>query len=151
MKAASLFISGTDTGVGKTHVTCLLASALAEQGLSVAVLKPCKTGVEPSDDGSLPEGSDAALLAAAARCDAPPSSILPYAFPLAAAPLVAAAAAVCCTKSRRVSMELSFALFYGSSNTSRCRRWALVGATDGRSQRRGPRSGMHTGGCDEAC
>lgn len=93
MKAASLFISGTDTGVGKTHVACLLASALAEQGLSVAVLKPCETGVELSDDGSLPEGSDAALLAAAARCDAPPSAILPYAFPLAAAPLVAAAAA----------------------------------------------------------
>jgi dethiobiotin synthetase len=93
MPAAGLFITGTDTGVGKTHVACVLAAALVDQGLSVAVLKPCETGIDPSDDGSLPEGSDAALLAAAARCEAPPSTILPYAFPLAAAPSVAAAAA----------------------------------------------------------
>lgn len=104
MPAAGLFITGTDTGVGKTHVACLLARGLVRAGLSVAVMKPCETGVQwdPAGDScdrggsgnsgsDLPPGSDAARLADAARCDAAPTAILPYAFPLPAAPMVAAA------------------------------------------------------------
>ncbi len=91
MPAAGLFITGTDTGVGKTHVGCLLARGLVDAGLSVGVMKPCETGVQRGPDGELPEGSDAELLARAACCDAAPTTILPYAFPLPAAPSVAAA------------------------------------------------------------
>lgn len=91
MPAAGLFITGTDTGVGKTHVGCLLARGLADAGLSVGVMKPCETGVERGPNGDLPEGSDAALLAGAAGCDAAPGTILPYAFALPAAPSVSAA------------------------------------------------------------
>ncbi len=40
----SLFITGTDTGVGKTAVTASLAAVLHEQGLDVGVMKPVSSG-----------------------------------------------------------------------------------------------------------
>jgi dethiobiotin synthetase len=40
----SLFITGTDTGVGKTYVTVGLISALKEMGLNVSPMKPVETG-----------------------------------------------------------------------------------------------------------
>lgn len=40
----SLFLAGTDTGVGKTFVGCLLAEVLSESGKSVGVLKPFSAG-----------------------------------------------------------------------------------------------------------
>ena len=39
-----IFITGTDTGVGKTVVTAALASLFSEQGLAVGVMKPIQTG-----------------------------------------------------------------------------------------------------------
>jgi dethiobiotin synthetase len=47
----SLFIAGTDTGVGKTWVAVKLIQALAAQGLSVAGFKPIAAGAEWSEDG----------------------------------------------------------------------------------------------------
>lgn len=47
-----VFVTGTDTGVGKTIVTAALASAAAQAGHRVHVVKPAQTGVtteEPSD------------------------------------------------------------------------------------------------------
>jgi dethiobiotin synthetase len=44
LKAQSLFITGTDTGVGKTLVTALLALRLQAQGVDVAVMKPFASG-----------------------------------------------------------------------------------------------------------
>lgn len=44
-KPNSLFITGTDTGVGKTRITALLAQAALSQGLRVAVYKPVETGI----------------------------------------------------------------------------------------------------------
>ena len=42
-----LFITGTDTGVGKTHVTCLIARQLIAAGVEVAAYKPvCSGGVK---------------------------------------------------------------------------------------------------------
>ena len=43
MKRA-IFVTGTDTGVGKTVVSCGLARAAGREGLSVAVMKPFATG-----------------------------------------------------------------------------------------------------------
>ncbi len=43
-KAQGLFITGTDTGVGKTRVTAILAVAFRRRGLSVGVMKPVETG-----------------------------------------------------------------------------------------------------------
>src|SRR5207248_10946009 len=39
-----LFITGTDTGVGKTYVACLMARALRNEGLRVGVYKPVASG-----------------------------------------------------------------------------------------------------------
>jgi len=41
-----VFVTGTDTGVGKTFVGCALARALGRAGMSVAVRKPVESGCE---------------------------------------------------------------------------------------------------------
>ena len=45
-----LMICGTDTGVGKTHVTARVAKVFAERGARVCVLKLVQTGNECDDD-----------------------------------------------------------------------------------------------------
>lgn len=45
-----LFITGTDTGVGKTWITASLASALRHSGRDVGVWKPVQSGCEYGDD-----------------------------------------------------------------------------------------------------
>jgi dethiobiotin synthetase len=82
-----LFVTGTDTGVGKTHVACGLVRALVRRGLDVGVMKPVETGVA----GKV--GPDTTALMAAAGSDDPPERVCPYAFALAASPLAAARAA----------------------------------------------------------
>lgn len=63
MKVAPLlFVTGTDTGVGKTVVTAALAAALADAGVGVRALKPIASGVEAGS-----AGEDATLLGLAAR------------------------------------------------------------------------------------
>ena len=42
----AVFITGTDTGVGKTAVTAALAALLMEKGLATGVIKPFQTGTE---------------------------------------------------------------------------------------------------------
>jgi len=80
---SALFITGTDTGVGKTFVGCALAHALRARGRRVAVMKPIETGV-----GDVPE--DAARLRAAADDGAPLDVICPLRFDAPLAPSVAA-------------------------------------------------------------
>lgn len=58
---AGLFVTGTDTGVGKTVVTASLAAALARVGARVRALKPVASGVDP---GTM--GEDEVLLGRAA-------------------------------------------------------------------------------------
>jgi dethiobiotin synthetase len=81
-----IFITATDTGVGKTVVTAALAAALANHGYAVGVMKPIETGVPSSADA----GSDAARLRAAARSSDALTDIRPYAFRRPLAPLDAA-------------------------------------------------------------
>lgn len=45
-----LFITGTDTGVGKTYVTTLLAKYFQKQGIKVAIFKPIATGPKSEND-----------------------------------------------------------------------------------------------------
>ncbi len=47
---SGIFITGTDTGVGKTYITLLLAVALRAQGLSVGILKPISCGPKNEND-----------------------------------------------------------------------------------------------------
>jgi len=48
----SLFITGTDTDVGKTIVTAGLLRRLRVAGVNAASMKPVQTGAETSEDGS---------------------------------------------------------------------------------------------------
>lgn len=50
-----LAVTGTDTDVGKTVVTAVIAAGQLSLGRTVAVVKPAQTGVGPSDDGDLAE------------------------------------------------------------------------------------------------
>jgi dethiobiotin synthetase len=83
-----VFVTGTDTNVGKTHVACALARRARARGHKVFAFKPIETGCAPTDAGYL--GVDQELLAAAAGdWQTGPLRGL-YRFPLPAAPLVAA-------------------------------------------------------------
>ncbi len=85
MKRRGIFVSGTDTGVGKTRVGCALITALRASGLRVGVMKPIETGVPPEGP------ADALALRSAAGVDDPLDCICPQQFSLPAAPNVAAA------------------------------------------------------------
>jgi dethiobiotin synthetase len=84
-RAAGLFVTATDTGVGKTVVTAALAHALRERGLAVGVCKPVQSGNLAGD----PDG-DAALLARLGGLGAAASEVCVYAFAAPLAPRVAA-------------------------------------------------------------
>ncbi len=79
-----LFITGTDTGVGKTFVACALARGLRESGIDVGVMKPTETGVTP--EGPL----DARELVKAAGVEDALELVCPLQFELPAAPEAAA-------------------------------------------------------------
>lgn len=55
----SLFVAGTGTDIGKTHVACALIRAVRARGLSVDAFKPVVSGFDPAD----PEASDPGRLA----------------------------------------------------------------------------------------
>jgi dethiobiotin synthetase len=88
------FVTGTDTGVGKTVVGRALVRALRARGVDVGVLKPIETGV--GDAGPL----DAIALRAAAGVSDSLEDVCPQRFALPAAPTVAAAA-----EGRRVDLD----------------------------------------------
>jgi dethiobiotin synthetase len=83
-----IFITGTDTGVGKSLVACALIHALKARGLKVAGMKPVASGSEQTADGLRNE--DALALQAAANVDAPYQIINPYCFAPPIAPHLAA-------------------------------------------------------------
>lgn len=85
----AIFVTGTDTGVGKTIVTAALARHFRTRGLHVGVMKPMETGVE--DPGTI--GPDAELLRWAAGAEDDDDLLSPYRFSLAASPHQAAAEA----------------------------------------------------------
>jgi len=84
-----LFVTGTDTGVGKTHVSCALLRALARRGEYVAVYKPVETGCE-RDARSALQGPDCARLLDAAASGQSLERVATALYATPAAPLVAA-------------------------------------------------------------
>ncbi len=81
-----IFITGTDTAVGKTLVTAALAWSLKELSLDVGVMKPVETGVVKG------QPSDAGRLTRTAQVSDSLDFVRPYAFRLPVAPLDAARA-----------------------------------------------------------
>ena len=86
--ACGIFITGTDTGVGKTLVSCSLAALLRELGYRVGVMKPVETGCSQRGGELFPD--DAVLLKQASGCDEPMEKICPYRFAEPLAPSIAA-------------------------------------------------------------
>ena len=89
--ARGYFVTGTDTGVGKTTVAVALIQALRQRGLRVAAMKPVAAGCEWVD-GKL-ANADVHALRAAANVDTDPALVNPYTFEPAIAPHIAAAQA----------------------------------------------------------
>jgi dethiobiotin synthetase len=82
------FITGTDTGVGKTLIACALLHAFARTGVRVAGMKPVAAGAVPTAEGLVNE--DVALLRAASSVKAELALVNPYCFEHAIAPHIAA-------------------------------------------------------------
>jgi dethiobiotin synthetase len=85
-RRAGCFITGTDTGVGKTLVAAALAVCFKQRGQDVGVMKPIETGHGDKDAAE----SDAARLCTAAGMTEPVETISPYRFSDPLAPLDAA-------------------------------------------------------------
>ena len=85
------FITGTDTGVGKTVVACALLHAFAARGLTAAGMKPVASGATLAD-GAL-RNEDVEQLLAAANVAASRHIVNPYCFEPPIAPHIAAARA----------------------------------------------------------
>ncbi|HSI25021.1 MAG TPA: dethiobiotin synthase [Methylotenera sp.] len=87
MKQA-FFVTGTDTGVGKTHIACQLIAAYVAQGYKVIGMKPVAAGCELVDGVWVNE--DVLKLEAVSNVQAPRELINPYSFKEAIAPHIAA-------------------------------------------------------------
>jgi dethiobiotin synthetase len=88
-----LFITGTDTGVGKTRVAAALCAAYAGRK-RVAAMKPVASGCRQTPAGL--RNGDAEALLAAMTVSASYGDVNPYAFEPAIAPHIAAMEAGCC-------------------------------------------------------
>ena len=82
------FITGTDTNVGKTLISCALLEAFALSGKSVVGMKPVAAGCEASAQGLQCE--DVTLLQASSTMHAPQAWVNPYALHAPVAPHLAA-------------------------------------------------------------
>jgi dethiobiotin synthetase len=82
------FITGTDTGVGKTLIAGGIAHVLAQQGLRVGVFKPIATGCH-MEKGRL-VSDDAKFLIKCSSCSCGLAVVNPITYVTPAAPIVAA-------------------------------------------------------------
>lgn len=59
LSSQGFFVTGTDTGIGKTTISCLLLDLFAKQGRSTLGIKPIATGCEPTSEGNRSEDAQA--------------------------------------------------------------------------------------------
>lgn len=98
MMTKGFFITGTDTGIGKTFFSVQLIHALKAQGMNVAAMKPVASGAHygPGADGAIVQdgelhNDDALALIKACDRDLPYELVNPYVFEPPVAPHIAAA------------------------------------------------------------
>jgi dethiobiotin synthetase len=106
-----LFVTATDTGVGKTEVACALVSGARAAGLDVGAMKPAQSGLTPG------EASDAERLREAAGGADPLELVCPYQFEPPLAPGVAA---------RLAGVEISLPRLVEAARALAARHAALV-------------------------
>lgn len=92
------FVTGTDTGVGKTFVSCALLRSFSHQGLRAVGMKPVASGCRRENGELISE--DVEQLLAAGNVAMPHSAINPYAFEPPLAPHIAA---------QRIGVKISLA------------------------------------------
>jgi dethiobiotin synthetase len=80
------FLTGTDTEIGKTFITCALLHRAAQLGLQAAGLKPVAAGTDAAG-----RNDDVENIRAASNLVLPPDIVNPYCFKAAVAPHIAAA------------------------------------------------------------
>lgn len=85
------FVTGTDTGVGKTLAACALLHAFAQRGLRAIGMKPVAAGARREHDTLVNEDVEALVAASNTRADE--ALVNPYCFEPAIAPHIAAAEA----------------------------------------------------------
>ncbi|OXM15254.1 dethiobiotin synthase [Paenibacillus herberti] len=84
-KIRGLFVTGTDTGVGKTIVTAALTAALRAEGINAGVWKPVQSG------GLIGSGTtDAERLLKSTGINEPPEAIAPFTYEAPLTPMLAA-------------------------------------------------------------
>ena len=88
MPAQGLFITGTDTGVGKTVVTAAILAYFQHQGKKAGFMKPIETGVD--NECSSPANSDALFLMETGGIEDPLAEVCPIRLKPAASPFQAA-------------------------------------------------------------
>lgn len=88
MAGRRFYITGTDTGIGKTIAGCALLHALRARGLRAVGMKPVASGCERGADGW--RNADALALQAASDPRPAYADLNPFALPLATAPQIAA-------------------------------------------------------------
>lgn len=82
----AFFLTGTDTEIGKTFITCALLHRASQAGLRAAGLKPVAAGTDDSG-----RNEDVENIRAASNLQLPEKVINPYCFKAAIAPHIAAA------------------------------------------------------------
>ena len=82
----SIFITGTDTDVGKTYITAGLAVTLRKMGIDIGVMKPFAAG-NAQKNGFKSE--DVEILSKSAQVNDPENLVNPQFFPISASPYTA--------------------------------------------------------------
>ncbi len=87
-ESKGIFVTGTDTGIGKTFVSCAIIQAMKKTGKAIECMKPVASGCDLHDGQWQNEDALALLQACNTKTDY--ALVNPYALPLATAPQIAA-------------------------------------------------------------
>jgi len=82
----SIFITGTDTDVGKTYITAGIAVTLRKMGINIGVMKPFAAGTAQKNGF---KSEDIEILSKAAKVNDPEKLVNPQFFPISASPYTA--------------------------------------------------------------
>lgn len=119
----ALFVTGTDTGVGKTVVTALLTRSLRNLGADCVAMKPLASGCERQ--GGVLESEDAAFLRLVGGFEAPPELVCPIRLEQPLAPFIAAEQSTLDTRHWPHTIDAAF------EELKRRHQWVIVEGVGG--------------------
>ena len=85
--SGGIFVTGTDTGIGKTLITASLAWKFSKNSRKICVMKPFATGI--SEYSKKFRSKDLAILARAIKFEEKQENLNPYFYPLPCSPYMA--------------------------------------------------------------